>query len=48
MHDELFGEGSLVSAMEVLRRKTGRTVMIGMRQGTRVRLILASRSIVPS
>lgn len=40
---ELFGEGSLVSAMDSLRRSTGQTVMVGLRQGIHVRFILALR-----
>lgn len=43
IQDELFGEGSLVSAMDSLRRSTGQTVMVGLRQGVHVRFILALR-----
>ena len=32
MHDELFGEGSLVSELDKLRRRTRCTVMVGVRQ----------------
>lgn len=47
MQDELFGKGSLVSAMEMLRRRTGQAVMIGMRQGVQVRFILSLNSTLP-
>lgn len=42
MHDELFGEGSLVSELDKLRKRTGCTVMVGARQNiyTRVMLVL--------
>lgn len=40
MQNDLFGEGNLVSAMEGLRRRTGQSVMIGLRQGIQVRFIL--------
>jgi DNA-binding IclR family transcriptional regulator len=43
IQDDLFGEGSLVSAMDSLRRSTGQTVMVGLRQGIHVRFILALR-----
>lgn len=43
LHDELFGEGTLVSAMDRLRRETGQTVIIGIRQGLHVRSIFALR-----
>lgn len=43
MQDEIFGEGSLVSAMDSLRRSTGQTIMVGLRQGIHVRFILALR-----
>jgi DNA-binding IclR family transcriptional regulator len=43
IQDELFGEGSLVSSMDSLRRSTGQTVMVGLRQGIYVRFILALR-----
>jgi DNA-binding IclR family transcriptional regulator len=43
IQDEIFGEGSLVSAMDSLRRSTGQTIMVGLRQGIHVRLILALR-----
>lgn len=41
LQDELFGQGSLVAAMEQLRQRTGQTVMIGLRQGIHVRFILS-------
>lgn len=47
LHDEIFGEGSLVSAMDELRRRTGLTVLIGMRHGAQVRVILALRGLSP-
>ncbi|MGE4335100.1 MAG: IclR family transcriptional regulator, partial [Pigmentiphaga sp.] len=42
MHDELFGEGRLVSQLDKLRRTTHCTVMLGVRQDvyTRVMLVL--------
>lgn len=43
LHDELFGEGTLVSALDQLRRKTGQTVIVGIRQGLHVRSLLALR-----
>lgn len=43
IQDEIFGEGSLVSAMDSLRRSTGQTVMVGLRQGIHVRFILTLR-----
>ena len=43
LQDELFGSGSLISAMEDLRRRTGETVMVGLRQGIHVRFILSLR-----
>ncbi|MGD9942119.1 MAG: IclR family transcriptional regulator [Burkholderiaceae bacterium] len=43
IQDELFGEGSLVSVMDRLRRTTGQTVMVGLRQGIYVRFVLALR-----
>ena len=43
IQDELFGEGSLVSALDALRRSTGQTVMVGLRQGIHVRSIIALR-----
>lgn len=43
LHDELFGSGSLISAMEALRARTGETVMVGLRQGIHVRFILSLR-----
>jgi DNA-binding IclR family transcriptional regulator len=43
LHDELFGEGSLISVMEDLRRRTGTSVVIGMQQGVLVRYILMLR-----
>lgn len=48
IQDELFGEGSLVSAMDSLRRSTGQTVMVGLRQGIHVRFILTLRGPRPS
>ena len=45
LHDDLFGEGSLVSAMDALRRRTGHTVLVGMRQGFQVRIILVLRGL---
>ncbi|WP_429401370.1 IclR family transcriptional regulator [Paraburkholderia sp. MM5482-R1] len=41
LQDELFGSGSLISAMNVLRQRTGETVMVGLRQGIHVRFILS-------
>lgn len=43
LQDELFGSGSLISEMDALRRRTGETVMIGLRQGIHVRFILSLR-----
>ena len=43
LQDELFGQGSLVGAMERLRQRTGQTVMLGLRQGIHVRFILSLR-----
>jgi len=43
LQDELFGSGSLISAMEDLRLRTGETVMVGLRQGIHVRFILSLR-----
>lgn len=43
LQDELFGSGSLISAMNTLRERTGETVMIGLRQGIHVRFILSLR-----
>jgi DNA-binding IclR family transcriptional regulator len=40
MHDELFGEGSLVSELDKLRRRTRCTVMIGVRQQIHSRFML--------
>lgn len=45
LQDELFGSGSLISAMEALRRRTGETVMIGLRQGIHVRFVLSLRGL---
>lgn len=45
LHDDIFGEGSLVSAMDALRRRTGHTVLVGMRQGFQVRIILVLRGL---
>ncbi|MBL6456611.1 helix-turn-helix domain-containing protein [Belnapia sp. T6] len=47
LHDEIFGEGSLVSAMDGLRRSTGLTVLVGMRQGVQIRLVLVLRGLRP-
>jgi len=47
LHDWLFGEGTLVSAVDELRRRTGETVLIGIRQGLYVRSILALRGTRP-
>ena len=41
LQSELFGQGSLVTAMEKLRQRTGQTVMIGLRQGIHVRFIFS-------
>lgn len=41
LQDGLFGQGSLVAAMERLRQRTEQTVMIGLRQGIHVRFILS-------
>jgi DNA-binding IclR family transcriptional regulator len=43
LQDELFGQGSLLGAMELLRQRTGQTVMLGLRQGIHVRFILSLR-----
>ena len=43
LQDELFGSGSLISAMNTLRERTGETVMVGLRQGIHVRFILSLR-----
>lgn len=43
MHNELFGEGTLITAIDRLRRKTGHTVLIGVRQGLHVQSVLALR-----
>lgn len=45
MHDELFGQGSLLSSMNTLRLRTGQTVMVGLRQGVHVRFILSLPSL---
>lgn len=47
LHDRIFGEGTLLSAVDSLRRHTGETVLIGMRQGLGVRSILALRGTRP-
>lgn len=39
----VFGSGGLILAMEDLRRRTGDTVMVGLRQGVHVRLIFSLR-----
>lgn len=39
LHDEMFTDGSLISAMDLLRRKTGQTVIVAIRQGIRLRVI---------
>jgi DNA-binding IclR family transcriptional regulator len=41
IHDEVFGQGSLVSVMDQLRRRTGQSVIIGIRQNLHVRYILS-------
>src|SRR5690242_10183894 len=46
-HDEIFGEGRLVSAMEELRRSTGLTVLLGTRQGAQIRPAPMSRGLHP-
>ena len=43
IHDEVFGQGSLVSVMDTLRRRTGQSVIIGIRQNLHVRYILSLR-----
>ncbi|QRR33991.1 helix-turn-helix domain-containing protein [Hydrogenophaga sp. YM1] len=43
LQDELFGSGSLISAMNALRERTRETVMVGLRQGIHVRFILSLR-----
>jgi len=48
LQDELFGEGSLVSAMDLVRRTSGQSVFVGFRQGVHVRLILALRGDRPT
>lgn len=45
MHDDLFGQGSLLSSMNTLRLRTGQTVMVGLRQGVHVRFILSLPSL---
>lgn len=48
LQDDLFGEGSLVSAMDLVRRTSGQSVFVGIRQGVHVRLILALRGDRPT
>lgn len=43
LQDELFADGSLLSAMHHLNIESGQTVRIGMRQGTHVRYIISLR-----
>lgn len=43
LQNELFGEGTLITAIDRLRRKTGHTVLIGVRQGLHVQSVLALR-----
>lgn len=40
VHDEIFGNGSLISLLEGLRREFGHSVLLGMRQGIYVRYIV--------
>ncbi|AZG11125.1 transcription regulator [Pigmentiphaga sp. H8] len=40
VHDEIFGNGSLISLLEGLRREFGHSVLLGMRQGIHVRYIV--------
>jgi len=40
VHDEIFGNGSLISLLEELRREFGHSVLLGMRQGIYVRYIV--------
>lgn len=40
VHDEIFGNGSLISILEGLRRELGHSVLLGMRQGIHVRYIV--------
>lgn len=47
MHDELFGEGSIISMMTSLRRRPRQSVMLGLRQGLFVRYLLSLRSAEP-
>ena len=48
LHDWLFGEGTLVAELAELRRRTGKTVLIGIRQGLHVRSVMALRGIEPN
>lgn len=43
LHDDFFGEGALVFALDQLRRKSGQTVIVGIRQGLYVRSLLVLR-----
>lgn len=45
LQDELFGQGSLVAAMEQLRQRTRQTIMIGLRQGIHVRFIFSLQGL---
>ncbi len=45
LQDELFGQGSLVAAMEQLRQRTRQTIMIGLRQGIHVRFIFSLKGL---
>ncbi|MDX3906409.1 MAG: helix-turn-helix domain-containing protein [Pigmentiphaga sp.] len=40
VHDEIFGNGSVISLLEGLRREFGHSVLLGMRQGVYVRYIV--------
>ena len=40
VHDDIFGNGSLISLLEDLRREFGHSVLLGMRQGIHVRYIV--------
>lgn len=43
LQDELFADGSLLTAMHALNVDSGQTVRVGMRQGTHVRYIISIR-----
>jgi DNA-binding IclR family transcriptional regulator len=47
LQDELFGQGSLVGAMEWLRQRTRQSVMLGLRQGIHVRFIFCLKGLEP-